>query len=43
MVIPSLSHMSIHTLIKNKKFKHLTSQNTDGLHLRSGINKNNLS
>lgn len=35
--------MSIHTLIKNKTFKHLVSQNTDGLHLRSGVNKSNLS
>lgn len=34
---PSLSHMFISTLLRKDIFKHLISQNTDGLHLRSGV------
>lgn len=34
---PSLSHMIISTLIRLGVFKHLISQNTDGLHLKSGV------
>ena len=34
---PSLSHMIIKTLLRKKIFKFLISQNTDGLHLRSGV------
>ena len=30
--------MSIKTLLRNNTFKYLVSQNTDGLHLRSGVN-----
>ena len=37
MARPSLSHMFIATLIKKGIIKHLVSQNTDGLHMRSGI------
>lgn len=35
--IPSLTHMAIKTLLDNGTFKFLVSQNTDGLHLRSGV------
>jgi len=34
---PSKTHMLIATLIRMGIVKHLISQNTDGLHLRSGI------
>jgi len=34
---PSLSHMFIKTMINQNIFKHVISQNTDGLHLKSGI------
>lgn len=36
--IPSISHMGIVRLHQNGMIKLLISQNTDGLHLRSGIN-----
>jgi len=35
--------MAIYTLIEKNIFKHVVSQNTDGLHLRSGVKKSNLS
>jgi NAD-dependent SIR2 family protein deacetylase len=34
---PSTSHMAIAALLNQQKVKHLISQNTDGLHVRSGI------
>lgn len=34
---PSLSHMLISTLLRLGIVKHLISQNTDGLHLKSGV------
>lgn len=34
---PSLSHMFIADLMRKGIIKHLVSQNTDGLHLKSGI------
>jgi NAD-dependent SIR2 family protein deacetylase len=39
---PSVSHMAIKTLIGREMFKFLVSQNTDGLHLRSGVNFNQI-
>lgn len=43
LLTPSITHMAIYTLIKENVFKHVVSQNTDGLHLRSGIKKSQLS
>lgn len=40
--IPSLSHMAIVQLYHNGSLKMLVSQNTDGLHLRSGLDPNRL-
>eukprot|EP00347_Sterkiella_histriomuscorum_P012205 403369491 len=39
---PSISHMALHALMENGYLKHLISQNTDGLHLKSGIPYQNL-
>ena len=40
--IPSLTHMAIVQLYQSGNLKMLISQNTDGLHLRSGIDPNGL-
>lgn len=40
---PTLTHMSISKLCAENYIKHVVSQNCDGLHLRSGINQENLS
>lgn len=40
--IPSETHMAIKTLLDNNIFKFLVSQNTDGLHLRSGVKSNKI-
>ena len=34
---PSLTHMSLLTLLRNKRIHGIVTQNIDGLHLRSGI------
>ena len=41
--IPSLTHMSLVALLNAGLLKHVISQNTDGLHRRSGIHPVNLS
>jgi mono-ADP-ribosyltransferase sirtuin 6 len=42
-VLPSLTHMALLGLIESGKIKHIISQNIDGMHLQSGIKKENLS
>jgi len=41
--IPSLTHMSLVGLMQAQKLRYIVSQNVDGLHLRSGIPRENLS
>ncbi|KAL9648284.1 hypothetical protein ABK040_001701 [Willaertia magna] len=43
MVYPSKTHMAIKELIDKGLIKHLVSQNTDGLHVKSGVSRTNLS
>lgn len=40
--VPSITHMAIKTLLNKEVFKFLISQNTDGLHLKSGISINKI-
>ncbi|KAF7995115.1 hypothetical protein HCN44_004587 [Aphidius gifuensis] len=40
--VPTKTHMALKTLIDNQKVKFIISQNIDGLHLRSGISRQNL-
>lgn len=43
LAYPSKSHMFISTLLNHGLIKHLISQNTDGLHLKSGISIDQIS
>lgn len=40
---PSLTHMAFVELMEQNHLKHIVSQNTDGLHRKSGIDPNRLS
>jgi NAD-dependent SIR2 family protein deacetylase len=40
---PTFTHWAIKRLLQIERLRHLTSQNTDGLHLRSGVPRDKIS
>ena len=41
--MPTFTHMAISTLVAKNVVKYVTSQNCDGLHVRSGVMADRLS